>query len=70
VILEPPDAIVVCEPSGRILLANEDVERLLGHAPAKLVGRALETLLPRAAAGRLEVALRLQGPPDALGGHR
>jgi diguanylate cyclase (GGDEF)-like protein/PAS domain S-box-containing protein len=50
VVLDLPDAIVVCEESGRILLANDGVKRLLGWAPKKLVARPLETLLPRGAA--------------------
>src|SRR4051812_5598571 len=50
VLLDLPDAIVVCEESGRLLLANDEVKRLLGWVPKKLVGRSLETLLPRGAA--------------------
>ena len=45
-----PDAIVACDDDGHIVLANERVTTLLGYTPADLVGRPLETLLPRGAA--------------------
>jgi diguanylate cyclase (GGDEF)-like protein/PAS domain S-box-containing protein len=45
-----PDAIVVCDEAGDVVLANERVTSLLGYTPADLAGRPLETLLPRGAA--------------------
>jgi hypothetical protein len=40
------DAIVGTERSGRIVFANEAVERLLGYAPAELIGRDVALLQP------------------------
>src|SRR5262245_48220969 len=44
-----PDAILVCDDAGEIVLANERVATLLGYTPADLAGRPLETVLPRGA---------------------
>ena len=44
-----PDAIVVCDEAGDVVLANERVTTLLGYTPADLAGRPLETMLPRGA---------------------
>lgn len=41
-----PDAIVMANPTGRIVLANKLAERLFGYGPSELLGRPLEELLP------------------------
>jgi diguanylate cyclase (GGDEF)-like protein/PAS domain S-box-containing protein len=48
-LLGMPDAIIVCDDAGEIVLANERVATLLGYTPADLAGRPLETVLPRGA---------------------
>jgi PAS domain S-box-containing protein len=47
-----PDAMVVVDEGGRILLANRQVESLLGYDPEELIGQLLETLLPERFRGR------------------
>lgn len=46
VIRRAPDATVVVDADGRIVLASEQVRPLLGHEPDALVGRPIEDLLP------------------------
>jgi PAS domain S-box-containing protein len=41
-----PDAIVMVNPAGRIVLANSQAERLFGYEPAELRGQPVEVLLP------------------------
>ena len=41
-----PDAMVIADEDGRIVLANRQVERLFGWSRQSLVGRPVETLLP------------------------
>src|SRR6266545_5551297 len=50
-IVEMPDAVVVCDDEGRIVLANGRVSCLLGHAADELIGLPLDALLPRGVAG-------------------
>jgi len=47
-----PDAIVIANRAGRIVLANTQAERLFGYEPSELRGKAVELLLP----GRLHDA--------------
>ncbi|MGH7819804.1 MAG: PAS domain S-box protein, partial [Candidatus Binatia bacterium] len=42
-----PDAILVISGDGRIAFANREVERTFGHRRNELVGRPIETLLPK-----------------------
>jgi two-component system sensor kinase FixL len=41
-----PDAMVIADRDGRILFVNQVAERLFGYAPAELVGKPVEVLLP------------------------
>ena len=43
-----PDAILVCDVDGIVVLANRKTELLTGYAPSELEGVAVETLLPTA----------------------
>ena len=46
-----PDAIVVVDPTGSIVYANAQTEKLFGHPCASLLGASVETLLVAAARG-------------------
>lgn len=41
-----PDAIVVCNHDGHIVLSNSRVEHLFGYAEEELIGRSVERLVP------------------------
>jgi len=41
-----PDAIVIVNPTGRIVLANSQAERLFGYQRTELMGKPVEILLP------------------------
>ncbi len=41
-----PDAIVIANPAGRIVLANSQAERLFGYERGELIGQSVELLLP------------------------
>src|SRR5262245_61798186 len=41
-----PDALVVADADGRIVLVNGQTERLFGYARDELLGRAVELLVP------------------------
>ena len=41
-----PDAIVMANPMGRVVLANSRAEKLFGYRPGELRGRPVERLLP------------------------
>ncbi len=46
-----PDAMIVVDRQGRIVLTNPQAERLFGYAPGELAGNLVEMLLPEAARG-------------------
>jgi PAS domain S-box-containing protein len=41
-----PDAVVIIDQAGRIVLVNEQTETMFGFARSELLGEAVETLLP------------------------
>lgn len=41
-----PDAMVITDERGTILLANGQTQRLFGYASSELIGQAVETLIP------------------------
>ena len=45
-LMASPDAVVVVDPSGDVLMASPAVEALFGYRPEELVGRPVEVLLP------------------------
>ncbi|MBC8076630.1 MAG: PAS domain S-box protein [Chloroflexales bacterium] len=47
-----PDAIVIVDDAGRIVIANGQVEQLFGYARTTLIGQPVELLLPTALHGR------------------
>src|SRR5438552_1107135 len=49
---ESPDAIVIVSADGRIVLVNDQTERLFGYARAELVGSPVEVLVPERLRGR------------------
>lgn len=42
-----PDAVVYCDPKGRILFWNEGAERIFGHASEDAVGQSLDIIIPQ-----------------------
>jgi PAS domain S-box-containing protein len=51
-----PDAIIVSDASGRILLVNQQTERLFGYDRASLLGRPVNVLLPERFRGKHALA--------------
>lgn len=41
-----PDAILIVNVTGRIVLANHQAQQVFGHAPGELIGQPVEALLP------------------------
>ena len=44
-----PDAIIICDVTGRIILVNRQTERIFGYGRSELLGRPVELLLPEGA---------------------
>ncbi|MEO8585558.1 MAG: diguanylate cyclase [Acidobacteriota bacterium] len=59
------DAILVVDGTGTIVLANAACGPLLGHDPAALKGRAIETLVPERFGGHIGQRERFSGRPSA-----
>lgn len=67
-----PDAILVSNADGVILLASQQIEPLLGYIPAELIGQSIEMLVPdrhRSAHPALRRAF-LASPSSRLMGQR
>ena len=47
-----PDAVVIVDPNGRIVLVNSQTEKLFGYPRAELLGQAVEILIPERFRGR------------------
>ena len=47
-----PDAMIVADQSGKIVLVNQQVKKLFGYESAELVGREVEMLIPERLTGR------------------
>ncbi|CAN5883575.1 hypothetical protein BH11MYX3_BH11MYX3_33820 [soil metagenome] len=41
-----PDGLIVCDPQGRILLANAEACRMFGYSKSELVGEQVDVLVP------------------------
>ncbi|HHS83470.1 MAG TPA: EAL domain-containing protein [Gammaproteobacteria bacterium] len=52
-----PDAIVITDAEGRVILANKRLEQLFGYQREELIGQAIEILIPTAARAS-HIALR------------
>ncbi len=44
-----PDAMVIADQSGKIVLVNAETQRLFGYSPSELVGNGIEILIPSSA---------------------
>ncbi len=53
-----PDAMVIVDRGGRIVLVNVQAEKLFGYARAELLGQAVEILVPGGDAGKAPRAPR------------
>jgi PAS domain S-box-containing protein len=42
-----PDGILVADSKGQILMVNQELERLFGYSRDELLGKPVETLVPR-----------------------
>src|ERR1041385_2273424 len=41
-----PDGIIVCEPTGLLVLVNQEAERMFGYAHDELLGQTIDVLVP------------------------
>src|ERR1044071_5846145 len=41
-----PDGVIVCDPTGAIVLVNAETERMFGYSRNELVGQRIEALIP------------------------
>ncbi|NNN05186.1 MAG: PAS domain S-box protein [Elusimicrobia bacterium] len=67
-----PDAVVVVDAEGRIVLVNTQTERLFGYTREELHGKILETLMPerfRAGHPGLRAGYDAQSPARPMGGN-
>jgi PAS domain S-box-containing protein len=46
-----PDAMIIVNGAGQIVLVNQQTERLLGYGSSELIGRGIDMLVPEAARG-------------------
>ncbi len=61
-----PDAVLLVDPAGRILLVNAQAERLFDYARAELVGASIDLLVPeRLRAGHVEKRDGYRSSPHA-----
>jgi len=59
-----PDAIVIADAEGKIVLVNQQTERLFGYARAELIGQSVELLVPPASRpGHASERLRYAAEP-------
>lgn len=67
-----PDAVVVVDARGRVVLANTRCEALLGWPPAELVGHPVEVLVPARFVGHVAKRERYTRAPGvrSMGGDR
>jgi PAS domain S-box-containing protein len=66
-----PDAMVIVDPDGLIVLVNAQTERLLGYSRDELIGRPVETLVPERLADRHSghrAVFAADARPRAMGG--
>jgi diguanylate cyclase (GGDEF)-like protein/PAS domain S-box-containing protein len=60
-----PDAMVVVNPSGKIVLLNVQVEKRFGYSRDELIGQPVKNIIPRGFAERL-IADALRSEEDAM----
>jgi len=42
-----PDAVIYCDPKGRIRFWNEGAERIFGHSADEAIGQSLDIIIPQ-----------------------
>ena len=65
-----PDAVLVSDLEGKVVLANPAVHQVLGLSPAKIVGSRLDELWPDVNASQIIALLRSSTPEDPVGSIR
>lgn len=53
-----PDVVIIMDDTGTIVMANSALQRVLGHAPADLVGKPLTAIMPERFRGGHKVGLQ------------